>query len=316
MMEFEAPDWRALHSSLARRRRFAFCPVGYYLHHVPGRDGYANQAGEWHYQLYAAKHRMSAEAWVKNFFRSEVKKFFSFSSNFRRGRFDVVVRRNFEFAFGKLESGSFYRDPKIVPAVMELENGLLSADDFYARARFELNNMSSEFLQCVFQDELSKLPQSNFNYGNSSFCWQLGGVNFVCVPDLVWRNGDTLRIMDMNSYAYSQERMRQAELFRVYCWRFMQIAPEKVEVINLDPCRGEWEIVERSDEDFSQVFMQLAGEAAMWRDYLLNQYDAGRSGVWNYAQKDKCSRCRFHGICPAETGTAELENDSINFSSE
>jgi hypothetical protein len=120
-----------------------------------------------------------------------------------------------------------------------------------------------------------------------------------------------LNIIDMNGYGYEQERIRSSELFRVYCWRFLLIAPEKVRVINYDPHSGAYETVGRSDEDFTQVFTQLASESAMWRDYLLEQYSSARIGKWLYAQHDKCAYCRFKRICPAQDGTAETENKSI-----
>ena len=170
MTEFEAPDWRALHYSLARRRRFAFCPVGYYLFHVPGRDGYANERSEWHYELYAAKHRVRAGTWINNFFRNAVKKYFSFSSDFRRGSFDKMVFRDFERAFIALENREYLQDPKIVHAIIELETNDLARDDFYEQSRLILNEMIGHFTQSFFWEELCKIAQNNFNYSSSSFC--------------------------------------------------------------------------------------------------------------------------------------------------
>ena len=311
MIEFEAPDWQALHSSLSRRRRFAFCPVGYYLYHVPGRDGYDNHPDDWHWQIYCAKHAVTARGWVEQLFRKAVRSYFTPGDNFRHKKFANFVRVCFEKDFSLLESNAAVDDPKVVPEVINGQNHDFSLYDFYDQAVFDLNNMISSFSQTALFEDLYKQPYSAFRNISDAFRWQLGGVNFSAVPDLVWSSDSLLNVLDMNQYGYAEERIRQAELFRVYIYSFMQIAPARVAVYNFDLQKFSLIAVPSPEEDFTQVFQQLYGEAAMWRDYLMKQAAEAGNGVWHYAQLDKCTFCRFGKLCPARNGTAEVENRSI-----
>ncbi len=311
MNEFEAPDWRALHSSLSRRKRFNFCPVGYYLYHVPGRDGYGNHPDEWHYRLYCAKHIVSADAWVKNLFIESVKSYFSPAKENRRGKFSACLRRAFEHNISLLENGSFHQDPKIVSQIIELEFEADAPTDWYDKLLWKISEMGQCFEASRVFSELSQVKPLEFYCNNEPWAWQLGGINFLQNPVLVWRSGGKLNILDMSNYEYEQQRSRGGLLYRVYCHRFMQIAPELVRIVNYD-CRsaGECEIAQ-SQENFTEVFVQLNTEAEMWRDYLLKQKRDGVNGIWHYARKDHCQYCRFKELCPALSGTAEVENDSI-----
>lgn len=302
-MEFEAPDWKALHSSLARRRRFAFCPVGYYLYHVAGRDGYAEHPDDWHYMVYCAKHCVTASGWIKGVFRKYVSSYFLQGSDYRKKNLQLFLSRNFERDFTLLMRCEFLSDPKIVSNVVELELKKLSINEFYDRAQLELNDLYNSFIRQDFAASLERVPLVDIVCGND-ICWQLGGVNFSSMPEVIWHGGNQLNILDMNSYAYEQERERSGELFRAYCWRFRHIPPEKVRVINFDLFRRETYYVESSGEDFTAIFRALAAEAAMWRDYLVKQNAAAVDGAWHYAQLDKCQHCRFCRVCPACHGTA------------
>ncbi len=311
MNDFEAPDWRALHSSLARRKRFAFCPVGYYLYHVPGRDGYAGYPGSWRYWLYTAKHRVSAAGWIMDMWRRSVSGYYLPGVNFRRRKLTSFIRSNFEREFGLLENGSYLTDPKLVKQVIELDEKIFNFQYFYDWSLHELDQLTEFFCRCSLYERLQQLPMLNFRNCRDDFQWQLGGVNFYQHPDVVWRDRNMLEILDMNSYSHAQERLRTAELYRVYAVRFMHIPESAVRVHFICPCREEYMQINESDEDFTQLFRQLSGEAVMWRDYLLRQYASASAGEWLYARKDNCKRCRFALHCPALNGTPEPEYGSI-----
>ena len=311
MMEFEAPDWRRLHSSLSRRRRFAFCPVGYYLHHVPGRDGYAEYADDWQYKIYAAKHMHSASGWVRSLFRGSLHKYFRAGTDFRRRNFADYLRAAFERRYNLLVPRAFEQDPKIVESVLEIERRLWSVDEFYERALYELNHLANTFMASWLFTELLQIPLLDFRDTESCWNpWQLGGVNFFNPPDLVWKKDRTLQILDLNKYFFEYEQQRAVLLYKVYASRFMSIAPEHLQVIFA--CGDDfYSLAEEDLPDFRQLFGQLSGEAAMWRDYLIMQTNDAACGQWHYAQLDKCSGCRFCGICPAQAGTAEPAGSSI-----
>lgn len=310
-MDFEAPDWRSLHSSLSRRRRFAFCPVGYYLHHVPGRDGYASYAEEWHYKIYVAKHIHSAAGWVRNLFRESLRKYFQPGNDFRRRKFPDCLRAAFERRYNLLVPRAFELDPKIVEAVLEIERGIWNVDEFYERALYELNHLANTFTASWLFTELLQVPVLDFR--DPEVCWQpwqLGGVGFYNPPDLVWKKDRTLQILDLNKYFFEYEQQRAVLLYKVYASRFMSIAPAQVQVI-FDFGNDFGSVTDDAAADFRQLFGQLSGEAAMWRDYLIMQQSDAAFGKWHYAQFDKCANCRFCGICPAQTGTAEPAVSSI-----
>ena len=124
-------------------------------------------------------------------------------------------------------------------------------------------------------------------------------VNFVNSPDLLWTDNGYWNVLDFNSYLDGEELLRHAELYRAYIWRFMRISPEAVLVHNHDLFTRKFQTVERSCEDFRDVFLKFAGEAAMWRDYLLLQERDAENNIWHYARKDRCSCCRFEQLCPA-----------------
>lgn len=307
-MDFEAPDWKVLHSSLARRKRFSFCPVGYYLYHVPGRDGYAGVMEDWQYKVYAAKHCISGQGFVIGLWRKAVREFFTPGVNFRRRKLENFLRTTFERDFNLLEQGAYERDPKIVPQVFELSENIFSTEQFYDRSLLALNNIYNSFIDNGIYLTLLKTPMLDFRNSDLVWQWQLGGVIFSNAPDLVWKENNTLQIVDMNSYMFQQDRRRAAMLYRVYVRRFMNIAPEMVAVNFFDPLSGEWQTDEGGDgEDFGTVFLKLAGEAAMWRDYLLLQYRDAAQGIWHYARKDNCSKCKFKSVCPAISGTPQPE---------
>ena len=303
-MEFEAPDWKALHSSLARRKRFNFCPVGYYLFHVPGRDGYAACNSDWQYKLYAAKHCLTGSSWVITLFRECVRNYFRPGADFRKKTLLMYVKRVFEQRFNLLVMGAFRDDPKTVNSVYELEEKIFSLEYFYNKAQLELNNISNEFFAGELYLHLLKTPALDFRHAETLWQWQLGGLNFVTVPDLVWKENNTLQILDMNCYSLPQEQMRQVLLYKVYARRFMQISPDAVVVNFFDPVRRVFlPAAEFPEEDFAVTFQALTGEAAMWRDYLLFQHEAAGCGKWHYARLDNCDKCRFKKLCPAITGT-------------
>ena len=311
-MEFEAPDWKALHSSIARRKRFSFCPVGYYLFHVPGRDGYAACRSDWQYKIYAAKHCLRASSWVTALFRESVRNFFRPGSDFRKKPLQVYLKKAFERRFDLLVKGAFHDDPKIVNSVYELEEKIFSPEYFYNKAQLELNNISNEFIAGELYLHLLKTPVMDFRCNEILWQWQLGGLNFSTMPDLVWKENNTLQILDMNCYAFEQEKMRQALLYKVYIRRFMQISPSAVQVNFFDPVRRSFlPAGDTPEEDFSITFQALTGEAAMWRDYLLLQHDAAECGKWHYARLDNCDKCRFRKLCPALTGTPLPDELSI-----
>ena len=312
MIEFEAPDWKALHSSLARRKRFSFCPVGYYLYHVPGRDGYAACSSDWQYKIYAAKHCMHAESWVIALFRESLRKFFRPGADFRKKTLEYWLKRSFEYKFNLLEQGAFRSDPKIVNSVWELNEKIYSAEYFYNKAQLELNNICSCFTAGEIYLRLLKTPVLDFRHEETLWQWQLGGLNFATVPDLVWKENNTLQILDMNCYTMPQEIARQVVLYKVYVRRFMQIAPAAVKVNFFDPVKLEYLSGEDlNEEDFSVIFRSLAGEAAMWRDYLVMQNESARFGKWHYGRWDNCCSCRFKDLCPALKGTPLPEEVSI-----
>jgi hypothetical protein len=146
---------------------------------------------------------------------------------------------------------------------------------------------------------LEKLPLIEFRTEPDGFRWKLGNVNFVNSPDLLWTDNGYWNVLDFNSYLDGEELLRHAELYRAYIWRFMRIAPEAVLVHNHDLFTRKFQTVERSCEDFRDVFLKFAGEAAMWRDYLLRQDADVVNNIWHYAQKDRCSCCRFEQLFPA-----------------
>lgn len=305
-MPFEAPDWKLLYSSLSRRRRFAFCPVGYYLHYVAGRDGYGESRSDTAYKLYAAKFRMHWQQWVFALFREGVRDFFTPGNNFRRKTLSYHIGHIFEKKFALLENGAYLQDPKFVNAVIEIDDKILSPDKFYERGLYELNDLTVKFTAGELFLRLLKSPALSFrNVENSFKTWQLGGVIFYQQPDLVWEENSRLFILDMNFYHSAQERSRAEMLYKVYINRFMHIAVEAVQVVFFDLYSREFQNAEADCcKDFVKVFQQLSGEAEMWRDALLRQHAAAADGEWYYARKDNCSRCRFKGICPAENGTA------------
>ena len=311
MIEFEAPDWHALHSSLGRRRRFAFCPVGYYLYHVPGRDGYNNHPDDWHWQLYCAKHAVRADGYGRRIFRKLLRRYFEPGADFRRRKFDNFIRHGWEQEFALLESNVAASDPKLVDTLIEGDREDFSLYNFYDQVCFELDQMITAFRTGGCFEDLQKQPLIAFRSTSDSFRWQLGGVNFSAVPDLVWTQDNQLHVLDMNSYDYEEERIRQAELFRVYIYSFMHIALSAVQIDHFDLQKLIWSVVPASGEDFTKVFHQLHGEAVMMRDYLEKQSRCARQGEWLYAQLDKCEFCRFRSLCPARSGTVEEINRSI-----
>ena len=109
---------------------------------------------------------------------------------------------------------------------------------------------------------------------------------------------------------FEYEQQRAVLLYKVCASRFMGIAPEQVQVI-FDYGNGFAVAPDDDLPDFRRLFSQLSGEAAMWRDYLILQQNDAVFGKWHYAQFDKCANCRFYGICPAQTGTAEPTESSI-----
>ena len=236
-MDFEAPDWRLLHSSLARRRRFAFCPVGYYLYHVPGRDGYGNHPDDWLYKLYAANHKISASAWVISLWRRSLREYYCASGSFRKRRLGSFVRGAFEREFNLLENGAYRSDPKTVNSVIELEDNIFNSSYFYNSASLRLDGLINAFQAQDVSLMLAQTPMLDFRYTGGIWAWTLGGVNFSLIPDVVWTANCRLHILDMNSYAFEQEQTASATLFRVYALRFMRIAPEFVDVYNFDPVR-------------------------------------------------------------------------------
>jgi len=303
--EFEAPDWKLLYSSLARRRRFAFCPVGYYLYHVPGRDGYAEHADSWRYGLYCAKHALPWTSFLKMLFRQGIRDFYRPGRNFRRGKLEDFLRRSFEHKFALLESRAFEDDPKVVPAVIELEERIFNSQKFYERMLWELHELTGKFLNSDLYGELTRIPWLDFYCEEPMWSWQLGGVIFNQMPELVWKFGNTLQILDMNSYLWDQERSRATTLSKVYCWRFMRIPPEAVQVNFYDPASGVVIRDETPGEDFTELFDIFMQEAAMWRDYLVSQQQAAQLGQWNFMNQNNCGKCRFRKLCPALTGTPE-----------
>lgn len=311
-MEFEAPDWKLLYSSLSRKKRFAFCPVGYYLHHVAGRDGYAGMPDEWHYRVYAAKHILAGKSWCKALFRECVREFFTPGANFRKRKFENFLRAAFERKFTLLESGAYRDDPKTVNAVLEIEERRWNTADFYEQALYILDKLSSKFTAGKLFVELLKTPVLDFrSRGENFYQWQLGGVVFYNPPDLVWKCNNKLRILDLNSYTFEQERDRAAMLYKVYVCKFYSVSAADTDVLHYDLCSGVTETVENCAENFEDVFRKLSGEAAMWRDYLVKQHSDGKIGKWNFARTDNCPECRFKEICPARNGTAINIDDSI-----
>ncbi|MBO5721683.1 MAG: hypothetical protein J6S19_01095 [Lentisphaeria bacterium] len=311
-MEFEAPDWKLLYSSLSRKKRFAFCPVGYYLHHVAGRDGYAGVQDEWCYRVYAAKHILAGKSWCRALFRESVREFFTPGANFRKRKFENFLRAAFERKFTLLESGAYRVDPKTVNAVLEIEDHRWNTADFYEQALYWLNDWCSKFTAEKLFFELLKTPLLDFRIrGQNFYQWQLGGVVFYNPPELVWKNTGRLRVLDMNSYTFKQERDRAAMLYKVYICKFYSVSASDEDVLHYNLCTGTAETVENSDENFEDVFRKLSGEAAMWRDYLITQHCDCKSGKWNYARVDNCPECRFKEICPARHGTAINIDDSI-----
>jgi hypothetical protein len=175
-----------------------------------------------------------------------------------------------------------------------------------------LNELYNDFTAGELYLHLLKTPPLDFRSEETLWQWQLGGVNFATVPDLVWKENNTLQILDMNTYSMPQEQARQSVLYKVYAWRFMHIAPEVVNVNFFDPVRRCFDTsAGYPEEDFGNIFRSLAGEAAMWRDYLVMQHEAAVCGKWHYARKDNCSSCRFKNLCPALNGTPLPEELSI-----
>ena len=312
MFEFEAPDWRALHSSAARRKRFGFCPVGYFLYHVSGRDGYGGIAEDWEYKLYAAKHEVRAAGWISLLWREALRRYFTPGWDFRRGRFDRWVRRNFELRFTDLENQSYLLDPKIVPSVFELTENIFSIDHFYDLVLTELINRCNVFMNSGLAAELMQIPLLDFKQVDDLRCWRLGNINFVNSFDLIWRSGRQLRILDLSQHSYAQEQQRAADLYRVCMVRFLGLSPAQVNVNFLDPQSGDQTVFDTQCGKFEDLFAALSGEAEMWRSYLLRQADVAERNEWLYARKDNCAVCRFRYLCPASgMGTAAVHDGSI-----
>ncbi len=306
-MDFEAPDWRVSHSSAARRKRFAFCPVGYYLHHVPGRDGYAAPPGSWRRALYEAKFRIPCAVWVKSVWTRSLRDFYRMGGNPRRWTLKALAQRLLDREMGMLERGEYRADPKLAPAILELENRIYSAEQLYTRAGGLLGDMLNRWENSDYPRRLNGVAPLDFRLDEPYWLWQLGGVNFLLAPVLVWVADRRLQILDCTGYDFEQEQLRTADLYRVYGWRFLGIEPAAVAVEFYDPQLGTARAGTESGADFAVMFRQLSGEAAMWRDYLVRQYDAAASGLWRYARFDHCGACRFMEICPARDGTPEPE---------
>lgn len=240
-----------------------------------------------------------------------MREYFEPGENFRCRKFINFVRSGLEREFALLESGVGISDPGAAATLIDGEREDFSLYDFYDQVCWELEQMSSAFMAGSCFEDLQKQPLIAFRSTADSFRWQLGGVNFSAVPDLVWSQDNQLHVLDMNRYDYAEEALRQAELFRVYIYSFMHIAPGNVQVDHFDLQKFAWSVIPESGEDFTHVFHQLHGEAVMMRDHLERQQQCSGQAQWLYAQLDKCDFCRFGKICPARTGTAEADNRSI-----
>ena len=303
-MDFEAPDKLALYSSNARRKRFYFCPVGYWLFHAEGQDGYLAEPESWKFLLYRAKFMIPLAAWSKSIFRRSLREFYPAAAQWRNADFAVRTRALLEREFLCLERGEHRRDPKIAAAIMEVEHGVLSLSAAYDRLCGELDAMLRSWRESGPAEELrSAAPEKFRNPTGEPLSFPLGGVTFLMAPDLVWRDARCLNMLDCGRFAMDEDRKRSAALFRAFAFRHWAIPPERVRCCFYDPADGRphWDDGEGEDDrDFAELFRQLAGEAGFWRDYLVEQTRAAAEGRWLYPRREQCGVCRFAGLCPAE----------------
>ncbi|MPM20645.1 hypothetical protein SDC9_67080 [bioreactor metagenome] len=299
-MDFEAPDWRNLFSSNARRKRFRFCPVGYYLYHVAGRDGYAETRDDWHYQLYCAKFMLPLDAWNRRFFRAALREFYRPGGNPRKLPLPVLATGMMEREMLMLERGEHRRDPKLAAAILEVELGHLRLAEACGWARGELERMLALFAGSELPEYLSGVARFDFWPDEGPLRFELGRVGFLLAPDLVWRDGGRLGVLDCGAYATEQEKERTAELFRAYALSRRSLAPEVVRFGFYDPASGKLAGDAGSAEPFTAIFQALAGEAALWRDCLADQDAALPVGRWLHPRTEHCRQCRFFGLCRVE----------------
>lgn len=299
-MDFEAPDWRNLYSSNARRKRFRFCPVGYYLYHVAGRDGYAEHPDDWRHRLYCAKFMVPLAAWSRRLWRTALREFYRPGGNPRRLPHAALAAGMLERELLILERGEHRRDPKLAAAILEVERGVLGFDAACAKVRGEMERMMAVFAASALPAVLGRIAPADFWPENEPLRFTLGNVEFLLNPDLVWRDRGRLIVLDCEGYALEQERTRTAELFRAYALSRRSLVPEAIRMEYYDPAAGTLTADAGTDEDFAAMFQALAGEAALWRDCLEAQAEAAPAGRWLHSRTDHCSRCRFAGLCPVE----------------
>jgi len=301
-MFFEAPDPGGLHWSQARRKRFNFCPAGYYLYHLAARDGYAALPGSREFRLYCAKFMMPVSAWGRGLFRKTLRRCWIPGGNPRRLPFAMLVWKTLERDFFRLERGEHHIDPKLAQALLEVEHGFCTLSAAYDRLCGELRAMLENFYASGLAETLDAVDPTDFrNRADEPVAFALGQVTLQLMPDLVWRDRDRLRVLDLTVLRSDEEENRLAALYLFWSRKCCSVAPERVKIEFYDVGNGLLRGGGVGRRDLTRLYRDLAGEAAMWRDYLIAAAsDKGAAVLNRYARREQCRFCRFAGLCPAE----------------
>lgn len=300
-MEFEAPDPGGLYWSGSRRKRFAFCPAGYYLYHLAARDGYDFPPGSREFRLYCAKFTVPLAAWSRGIFRKALRMTYLPGGNPRGLPLETLADGLLEREFFRIERGEHRSDPKLAAAILEVEQGRCTLEDAYARLSGDLKAILEKFRSSALPAMLAAVDPADLrNRDDAPVAFTLGAVTFPLAFDLVWRDRDRLRLLDLTALRTAEEEHRLTTLALFWCRKCCSVAPDRVEIDFYDVERGSLRRGETGGRDPSQIFRDLAGEAAMWRDFLTAADSGGTAVLRRFARREQCRFCRFAGLCPAE----------------
>ncbi|OGV51440.1 MAG: hypothetical protein A2X49_16950 [Lentisphaerae bacterium GWF2_52_8] len=189
--------------SCLRHAIFSSCPRAYYHRYYAADGGWDKFADNSAQKAYALKYASSADEWLREILatalrqtlmlqRSEREKSLSgFAQQFRQAAFHLfgqgaVSTRNHEWK----------KDPKKLN-LLEVQKGEIPLEKLLENLRDRLVGLTEGLILCEFFEHCCKVPYLAFKPLKPPNSFEHEGIEVWVAPDLVWTEGDTLRILQI-----------------------------------------------------------------------------------------------------------------------
>ena len=300
LFDYKAIKAETFSWSVARHELFAFCERACFYHYFGasgGFDGYSEPDAK---KLYRLKKLVPGKLWLDNIFSQALRETLTQSGRAKTpeemtGEFSRRLIRAFHLGRRTVEAKEWQNDPGKLN-LLELYYHEVSVDKYFAALWTALESRFKKFSASNLPAILHRVDNLDWKMIPLPAAFAIGKLQLWLAPDLIWRDGDCISILDLSGGGQSEEKRNiYAALNVIFAEEKFKISPEKVISLFFNDASGQIELHGLENLNISRVIEDISASAAKMLEKI--SPDGTVQGINFAGSEQNCARCRFREFC-------------------